>query len=353
MVDPAIGFAEYKYIALQHSTLATGIDVFVNSILQTSGYSLGVGTLAGAWAGTGLYISFTADPRTFGVHSPDDTEVTFSTANAYKNDADVPGYGPFEGNTYLAAAAIVTQPVIELYVFFHQWAIVDVATELDLDSWFSAYTAMLTFLSATPSTELAVTKEDMTIQTILARWAETFLGWFYMTKAGQLGLTVAAETPVSVASISDADNIIADSFRIDSNKQTASRLQYNYAYNFVGDYFEKQPDLHNATEETNLGMDIRDNRDLWYLRSDGSGQPLTIATKAMESMTENTQLVSFSLPIRYHGAIDVTKVVTLSHFEGIASTGLGYDAIDVRILSVRFNPHPSASSIAVTGIVMP
>jgi hypothetical protein len=73
----------------------------------------------------------------------------------------------------------------------------------------------------------------------------------------------------------------------------------------------------------------------------------------MESMTENTQLVSFSLPIRYHGAIDVTKVVTLSHFEGIASTGLGYDAIDVRILSVRFNPHPSASSIAVTGIVMP
>ncbi len=339
MVDPAIGQPKYQYAALGHSGSATGLDVFVYSILQTSGYNITTATIASGLFIT--FINFDVDPRDFGTHSPDETEVTFSPSDSLITDSIIPGNGTLPS---IAISTSVTTAVQDLQTLLYEFDIYDVEFGIDGNAWNAAS-------SAIPITsEMAIVREDETIQTILSRHAETFLEWFYMTKDGLFAITSAFETATSSITVSDSENIIRNSFAVSSNRTLASRLQYNYSYNHVGQYFEKQPDLHDAGEETNLGQDIRDNRNLWYSRVD---TPTDIATKAMESMTENTQLVSFSLPIRYHAYIDVTKVVTLSHFEGIDSSGLGYDNVSVRILSVRFRPHPSESQIEVKGIVLP
>lgn len=142
--------------------------------------------------------------------------------------------------------------------------------------------------------------------------------------------------------LTDENDIIRDSFEVISNEEFASRIQYNFRYNWVKDYFERQPDLIDPDEEIAIGVDARQSINLWQVRDE-----LTATTQAIEQgyyKRENLQFVRFRLPIQ-HYAKDLNELIRVSHYQGLAANGIGYNLAVFRIIGLTLNLEPSSMSV--------
>lgn len=343
--DPEFGFPYWDWSGIQGGSVGLdvsgSVQVYVYGELATEWDEIGTPpsgqyTVRTAVLTADLYfikIRFWSDVTDFPNHTPDEVVVTaqFSKSTQDKESFTLPVGG-----------------IKQLHVLLKDFAILDSTAEMDSVAWDAAIASEETATAYKGA--ITVTDRDETVESIIAKSMESTMGYFYAAKDGKFAVRIARQSDGSGIAVSDSLNIIRDSFQISSSPSVASRLQYNYRYNFRENFFFFQPDLHDAGEETNLGEDIRANRNLWYI--DDAATALAVAGDAMAFMRENTQLVRFKIPIKYHAGIDLTQAVTLTHFEGIDSGGSGYSDVTVRILSVRFRPHPSQSEIEVTGIVI-
>jgi hypothetical protein len=142
--------------------------------------------------------------------------------------------------------------------------------------------------------------------------------------------------------ITDENDIIRDTFAISSNDEFASRIQYNFRNSWVHEYFERQPDLIDLDEEAAIGLDSRENINLWYVRDE-----LTAQTQAIEQgyyKRENLQFITFMLPIQ-HFEKDLNELMRITHFQGIASNATGYNAAVFRILGLTLTLNPQQMNI--------
>lgn len=127
-----------------------------------------------------------------------------------------------------------------------------------------------------------------------------------------------------------------------NNEIRASRLQYNYNWNYVKQFFFRQPDTPDTGEAERLGEDIRESVNFWYLRDDATAQ--IVAQRLVNLMRENQQYVMLALPPQFY-TLDLNGLIRLTHSKGFSTDGSGYVEAIFRI--IRFEIAPVSDAMLV------
>lgn len=275
---------------------------------------------------THSFVTFTSDQRD--PNRPNELEITFD-ANGLTADAT-------------ASGTLIDNPVDQLKDFLRRYARITVA-QID-DAAFTTARGNAALYGYTGA--LAVIDQKESYLDVINSFCESFNLSFYVSRAGKLAVYLFSMqdlTSGSIQTVTDESDIVKNTFRVLSNPEGASRLQYNYSYQWVKDYFERQPDYVVPAEAVNQGLDVRANVNQWAVRSDASA--LAAAQERLYLMRENQQLVEFELPISFF-TLDLNTIVKVQHWQGIAASG-GYTGQYFRILALELDLNPSASKMRV------
>jgi hypothetical protein len=313
----------FRYVVARHACKSV-LQVYNYGTLMTSGYSIVTTSINGT---TMTCLDFLTDPQ------------ISSRTNEFEITVNVSG-------KIDASLNLITNPVAQLQDYLLNEVGVPSG---DIDS--TVFNAMqIAAADQELFGDFAITDSGLTHMDVVTRFSESFGMPFYVSRAGQYRVFLFSGAALvdleSIPLLSDSDDILRNSFKIDYNVDVASRLQYNYAYQYVLNYFEHQPDLIDANELANIGFDVRLNTDLWHVRDLGTA--LSTASDRMAYLRENVQLASFDLPI-YQYALDLNDYFRLTHYQGVSSDGLGYAAILFRILSLTISLQPKSMQVSVMG----
>lgn len=327
-IDPNAG-GKWRYVVAQHVCKSIGI-VYVYGVLQGSGYTV----TTAAYDGTTMtVIDFDADPA-----DPErigEMEVTVGAVQGITDDGT-------------AGGAVIMDAVLQLEHLLVNYFAVD-PSELDSETWTAAKAASL---AAEREGAIVLVDRAQERKEVLARWLESFVGAFFATPTGEFALSLHGEFPDSdgLLSLTDQNEILADSFSIDPADQAASRIQYNHQFHFVREFFEFQPDAHDTAEETRLGEDLRENKNLWFVRAAGGfsnpAQPQEIAAAHQDLLREGVQVAEFDVPMRLLKRMDLKHHIAVTHFEGISEAG-GYQNAVFQILSIAARLNPNSSHVRI------
>jgi hypothetical protein len=316
----------FRYLVARHECKEISNVYLYGTLLGGGAYSITTSVIDGQ---TMTFINFTTDQRD--TARPDEWEIT----------ADVKGIT----NTGLSSGTLIVNPADQLKNYLVNYAGVAIA---DIDPLFDAAAAYFTvkaYLGA-----VAIVKV-MTHAEVIQWFLESFNLSFYVTRAGLFGLYVFDVSQLNdveaIEALTDSDDMLRNTFQVMSQERVASRMQFNYNYQWVKDYFERQPDQIDNSEISHLAGDIRENIDLWCVRDDGTA--LDVVTERMGMMRENQQMASFELPIEHYDQ-DLNDLVRISHWQGIGSAGLGYQNIIFRLLRVDLMLEPTSMRVGVQGI---
>ncbi len=323
LIDPGIGQSNFRYFVARHICKEV-----------TNVYKYGTLLSAGAWTafddGTNQFIDITADPQD--PDRPDEFEVT----------ADV--QGTTDDGT--ASGTLITNPVTQLDHYLKNYvgaAAGDIETATITQA--AAAATSLGYTSA-----FAIVASTITHETVINRFAESFEIRFFVNRGGKFATTLFFITdivdPVVLQDITDENDIIRESFRLEGPKEVASRLQHNYGYNWAKNFFSEQPDKIDTDEQTNLGGDFRSNANLWYVRS--SAIAGNVATERLFQLRENQQVVSFEVPVRLFD-LELNDFMQVTHFTGVAPDGKGYRQVAFIIVSLRIFFRGKQMRVAVRG----
>lgn len=316
----------FKYLVARH--ICKSIDnVYLYGVLVDPGdYTTSTAEVSGQ---TMQFIEFTTDQRD--TNRPNEIEIT----------ADVKGIT----DDGLSTGTLIENPAEQLEHYLVNYAGIASA---DIDASFG-YTA--TYLDSKLYEGSVAILDNRPHSEVLERFMESFGLSFYCTREGTYGLFVFDVSQLNdieaLEPLTDDQDILRDSFQIYSQEQVCSRMQFNYVYNWPKDYFEYQPDQIDDAEIENLGADIRENLNLWYVRDDATA--LDVVTERMGLMRENAQFAAFDLPIQQYN-LDLNDLVRISHWQGISEDGLGYQEFVFRILQLGINLQPSSMRVSAYGI---
>lgn len=326
----AAGLSTWSYVA-GHGDLAVD-EVYVYGVLAVSGYSTEVIEATGGEKFT--LIHFDADPQDLDSHRPDEIEVTWNGTGI--TDID----GPIDADS---------RPLYQLKHFLVERCGYE-ESEFDV-------------------TNLATHANAMAVRGIKGAWAivdarlsiadvvaEAMNSWgcrFYRKRSGLIAFSFIGTEATEVEDYRETHEIVGGSFRIPMNpkENTASRLQVNWDWNYVREFFARQPDLNSPSEEENLVYPKRRNKSLKYLRTlDGDpAAPLAVGALYLGLMRENVQFPEFAVPGRFFPIQDLGDAVTVTHSKGIGANG--YEAQRVVVLSTHINPMLTVSRLHLRGIV--
>lgn len=314
LIDPAVTDPLYTFLVSRHPCYAVS-NVWVAGVLQVLGVDYSVAT--------GTYGSY-ADCQLVKLAQPSTQPVT----------ADVVGYTT---PTALYYPADVIQLFLTEYCGVPVW-------DLDADLFAAAKAVQLSpyeFLTA-----VWIGDESKTIQDYLDWFAETFNLSIFRTKEGLLGLyqfSIATQIDAEIDVDITEDDIAG--FSVSANSEVCSRLQANYFYNWVSDYFHRQPSKTDYIAEDELGQAVRENVNQRCANTDLIANRLRLERRFL--MRENVQFCRLTLPPEYAGDLDLNQWVTITHPQGPAEDGLGYRQKQARIVGIRLQPSALDPSITI------
>lgn len=194
--------------------------------------------------------------------------------------------------------------------------------------------------------------EDTTHEEVINQFNESFNSSLFLTRYGLYApfySHIDDLTDIEVANVrlSDQDDILKESFEIYPIEDVASRLQYNYQWNYLGEYFERQPDLISTSQQTILGLDVRQNVNLWCVVHEPTAQ--NAASDRIYDLREGQELVRFTLPVTNYG-LDLNDYLRITHWQGIKSDGAGYESTVFRVIGLNLELQPDSMQVVCTAL---
>lgn len=334
-IDPAVSTANYFYVVSQSAAkqlIISGAYVY-GVFAALSGYTSAI------YDGVRMtYFTRGTDPKD--ANRPDELELTAYTG------------GATDDNTL--AGNIITNPVSWLEHFLTTYAGVD-SGELDSTLW-NAAKAVATAQRYDQNNQARDTSNgwvlvdrDMSYADVIQQWCESYCGSFFLTSTGKFGVTLQTDSQFSAStlSVSDSTDILKGSFKVRSNKDVASKIQYNYMYNWAFGFFERQPDFTVFGQEAAIGESVRYSVNLYAVRAAPSA--LNVVKAYAELLKENVQFLDFSLPSTYFTQLDLNQIIDVTHWQGVSATG-GYSNAKVRVLRIAGIVQPRSMHVEVMGI---
>jgi hypothetical protein len=315
LIDPAEDQPKYRYAAAQHPgpEPIQGIQrVFhYGQLLFPSAYTI----VETTYDGTPMTVlDFDEDMRD--PNRPDEPEITFDAAG------------------FTIADILQDNPVHQLlYLLGVPWA-VD-GSEIDSAAF------SLAFVFATPyKTGFALTNPDETRLEVIQKLCQSAPISFFVDRNGLFSVATFNKEWLSgfledAQLIDEVLDMIGEDFEVQFNEQVAAQVQYNWGWNYLKGYFHRQPDSPDIGEAANLGEDIRENVNLWYVRDEFTAR--TVALGFAHIMREDQQYCELRLPPRFY-TLDLNDVVRVTHRRGPSADGLGYREIFFRIIGIRISP---------------
>jgi len=337
LVDTA---GPFRYLVSRHVCKGLNAVYRLEKEVPTSEYTVTTSVVDGF---TMTFLSFTVDQR-----DPADfntgLDLEWPERDYNSNDdihitANVAGITD-DGTT---GGTVIDNPVDQLKHYLKAYAgFVD--GDFDTGLWTSA-SSKLNLLSYSGAICLV---DNITHKEMIEKFCESFGLSFYITRAGLLGiglLNLSGMTDLSSATeYSDSNEVSALTIR--ASDQFASRIQFNYGYNFAKNYFERQPEMIDYTEQERLGgVDKSENLNIWYSMSYWTA--FQVAQRRLEMMRECQNLVEFSLPIDNFN-VDLNSVIKLTHREGIGSSG--YSQRGALVLGTSLNVSGRSMGLKITAM---
>jgi hypothetical protein len=188
---------------------------------------------------------------------------------------------------------------------------------------------------------------------VLNESGESFGIIFFRSRSGKLAAyQFMADELVDAtvaATLTDENDVIRDSFEIESNESVVSRLQANYMYNWVKDYFEYQPSNSDPRAEKELNTSVvRQSFNQYCIRDAQTSEHARCDLRYLQR--EGVVFASFDLPIENY-TLDLSNYVSLTHYRGLGSGG--YVNKLARIISLRINLQPKSMRVRAKTIVLP
>lgn len=324
-VSPAVWGTSFKYLVARHACKSV-VNVYRYGILlDPSAYTVLEAAVDGQ---TMTFVEFTTDQRD--PERVDEIEIT----------ADVRGIT----NTGLSSGTLIENAVEQLRHYLLNYA---ACTSGELSATHFG-NASDNALEASYSGAFALVGEAPTHEEVINRFCESFNMRFFVTRDGLFApflfyIDDLSDVVAATTFVSDQNDILRDSFEIFSSDRVASRLQYNSSYQWVKDYFEHQPDYISANQETELGQDIRDNVNLWFVRLPAVAA--NVASERLYSMREGQEFVRFNLPITQF-LLDLNDYLRLTHFCGVKANGAGYERAVFNVLRLGVTVQPRSMMVA-------
>lgn len=111
-------------------------------------------------------------------------------------------------------------------------------------------------------------------------------------------------------------------------------VQYDYAYHYARNYYAHQRDINNVMSETNLLMEYRTVLNLPWVRERSTA--FIAASKFLRDHTYPPMWIRFSMPLHALN-MELADIITITHFEGLATDGNGWDKKTFQVRSIGFD----------------
>lgn len=311
-----------------HGSLSVS-EVYVYGVLNT-GYSTDTFVAPGGELFT--RITFVSDPRDLANHSADELEVTW---NGYNLDAEF-------------------HPIWQMFNFLTQRCGFS-EDEFDLDTDPNAHLAgdVGAMSNRNITGAWAIVDANQTVEDEVAEFCNSHGIRLFRRPDGIYSFHFLGTTQDPVADFTESHEILDGTFHVDINpaESTASRLQINWDWNYVRQFYARQPDLNSPSQETALRFPKRRNKSLRFVRTingDASGA-YAIGALYAGLMEENVQFPSFEVPASFFATVGLGDVVTVTHAKGIGASG--YQSQRMTVLSKSINPAPEVSRMSIRGVV--
>lgn len=198
---------------------------------------------------------------------------------------------------------------------------------------------------------------DATWAEVIEKFCETYALQFFTTRDGKLATYVATDDPDGSAdfSIDDESDILDNSMMISSIDAVASVLSVKHMFRWPygrrgdlepGSSFERRPEYVIPGEKTRIGgNDIQKSIHLWYCRS--TRRAMEVARAYAEFSKTQAQWITFDLPIRWYRQVELNRLVSITHWQGVTSTP-GYAAAVARIIGIEVIIQPRSMALQLT-----
>lgn len=326
LVDPAVGGAVYRYVVARHICKQV-LNVYrYGELLAPSAYTVTTTAVDGY---TMTFLDFSTDQR-------DD-------ARSGELEITVDVLGTTSDGT--PAGSLITNPVEQLKHYPKTYAGL-------VDADFSTNhvaNAQQNMDAASYQGSWAVV-EDTTHEEIINKFNESFNGSLFTTRYGLYApffffIDDLTDVEASTSKVTDEDDILRDSFEIYPIEDVASRLQYNFQWNYVKQYFERQPDVVSGAQETILGLDVRQNVNLWFVGFEPTAQ--NVAADRLYDLREVQQFIRFALPVTAF-TVELNDYLRVTHFQGIKASGAGYERAVFRVIGLSLELQPQSMQVRAT-----
>jgi hypothetical protein len=324
LVDPAINQSKYVYVLARHPCKAI-LDVFHYET------RLAEGTYEVATQVFGPYncqiLRFISDMETGGGEGP---AITCNVDGSYAYDL------------------VIENPVSQFWHVLVQYLGI-LADELDLQSFNAVFESLDGLKGA-----FVIDGSDIAKGEIIARFQTSFNLFLQPTRFGTFGFyTLKLDNEIPLANVTrfnDVEDIMAGTFMITSYPDPISRLIYQYSWQWALSFFSRRPHHIDDAEEVALRRDVRETIDLWYVRDDFTATDTALRRHGYSK--QDVQVIRFELPERFFG-LELNDHFLLTHREGIAADGDGYQEVRCRITALRHQLQPSSMKVAIDAVVVP
>ena len=188
---------------------------------------------------------------------------------------------------------------------------------------------------------------------IIEKFASSFAMQLYSTRESKLATFVDTDDAVSADfTVDDETDIIRGSFRVRSNDDVASVLDFHYLEvpNIIASSehgeFVFCPAYRIPGEKSRIGdYDVRKNINLSYVRN--AHAATEVVRVFSDYFSSKSQWIDFDLPIRHYRNVDLNKYIGITHWQGVSSAG-GYAAVVARITGIEVHVQPTDLRVSVT-----
>ncbi|MCI0362925.1 MAG: hypothetical protein L0219_03535 [Phycisphaerales bacterium] len=322
---PCYRIGTTQYLVCRHVCKSI-VAVYKYGVAQGSGFTAGTITVQGR---TMQVINFSVDPKD--ANRPNEIEIT----------ADVQGTtddGTTSGN-------LITLPARQLENYLLKEAAV-LTGELSAAHFTAAASAQTTdgYLGSA-----WIGDETPNHLEVIARFSTSFIMPFFLTRTGLFAVSQLTANGIfglsgTFPSLTDQHDVLRESFRVLSNEEVASLLDYSYKRDWATQAWQTIDEQKNIKELVNLGGEIREPQEMYYVGDQATAN--RVAAVRLLVSAENQQFAEFDLPIEYH-YLDLNDVVLVTHHLGLGPNG--YVAAPFRLVSLEVTLQPTEARVRAIG----
>jgi len=312
--------ASFIYVVAQHAVESVSAVYRYGVLVAAANYT--VSTDSDGWT----ILTFTSDQE------------DASRPGEYAITADVRGYAPV-CSWDTDGAMLIQNPVKGLRHFMTEYCGFS-ATDFDE----TAYSAALAASDDKGLILSAIISTRETMETTIGKFLESFNIDMFQSRAGKISFKIhSIDDYATTITLDDRADIMGEEEgkeepSVAENESVVTRLQYNYAWNAVKQYFRYQPDAINTVLLAEIGEDIRDNVSLWYVRD--STTATTVAWEWLNFFGVKSHSITCTITTKtaIDKNLDLGTVLKLTHYAGPSATKEGLRDDICKILRMDFDP---------------